>query len=89
MKVTPPLLRLMRIRMKNTETQPVEILKDEAVSMPVDNDETIIDETIDRHHEDREVDPGIEVVNDETEIGPEVQATEEADIKSTKNNYYN
>jgi len=84
MKVIPPLLRLTKTRTKNTETQPVEILKDEAVSMPVDNDETIIDETIDRHHEDKEVDPGIGVVNDETEIGPEAQATEEADIKSTK-----
>ena len=61
--------------MKNTETQPVEILKDEAVLMPVDNDETITDEMIDHHHEEWEVDPGTGVVNDETEIGPEVQAT--------------
>jgi len=49
--------------------------------MPVDKDETITDETIDHHHEDFEVDQGTEVENDETEIGPEAQATEEADTK--------
>jgi len=52
MKVKPPLLRLTKTKTKNTETQPVEILKDGAVSMPVDNDETITDETIDHPREE-------------------------------------